>query len=132
MHDCRLLSRLTIVALWGEAQNTLVRLSSVTIPGQVQEQLAEAALEPPYHLVLLDDDDHSYQYVIEMLGAVLGYATGKAYALACIVDAEGRAMIETGSHDQVTRHQRQIHAYGPDPRISRCRGSMSAVVQEAS
>ena len=32
----------------------------------------------------------------------------------------------------VTRHQRQIHSYGPDPRVSRCKGSMSAVVEEAS
>ena len=106
-------------------------MSSVTAPNTVEEQLAEAALERPYHLVLLDDDDHTYQYVIEMLGRILGYETEKAYALACIVDADGRATIETAGHDQVTGHQRQIHAYGADPRIARCRGSMSAVVEEA-
>jgi ATP-dependent Clp protease adaptor protein ClpS len=98
----------------------------------VQEQQAEPTLERPYHLVLLDDDDHTYQYVIEMLGAVLGYESEKAYALACIVDSEGRVTIETAGHEQVTRHQRQIHAYGPDPRIARCRGSMSAVLEEAA
>ena len=96
------------------------------------EQEAEAVLERPYHLVLLDDDDHTYQYVIEMLGTILGYEAGKAYALACIVDAEGRVTVQTASHDEVTRHQRQIHGYGPDPRIARCRGSMSAVVEEAA
>jgi ATP-dependent Clp protease adaptor protein ClpS len=107
-------------------------VSSVTAPGQVEQQQADARLEPPYHLVLLDDDDHTYHYVIEMLGTILGYETEKAYTLACIVDAEGRVTVETGSHDQVTRHQRQIHGYGPDPRIARCKGSMSAIVEQAS
>ena len=88
-------------------------------------------LEPPYHLVLLDDNDHSYEYVIEMLGHVLGYGVEKAYVLACVVDREGRAIVETGSHPQVTAHQRLIHSYGADPRIPRCRGSMSAVVEPA-
>ena len=33
---------------------------------------------PPYNVVLLDDDDHSYAYVIEMLGDVFGYDVDKA------------------------------------------------------
>lgn len=106
-------------------------VSNVTSPQQVELQQTDSALEPPYHLVLLDDDDHTYQYVIEMLGTVLGYEPEKAYALACLVDAEGRVTVETANHDQVTRHQRQIHSYGPDPRIARCKGSMSATIEEA-
>ncbi len=86
---------------------------------------------PRFHLILLDDNDHTYAYVIELLGRVLGYNTEKAYALACIVDSEGRVIVETAGHEQVTGHQRQIHAYGPDPRIKRCKGSMSAVVEQA-
>lgn len=81
--------------------------------------------------MLLDDDDHSYPYVIEMLGRVLGYGREKAYVLACIVDAEGRVTLETASHEQVTQHQSQIHAFGPDPRIERCKGSMTALVERA-
>jgi ATP-dependent Clp protease adaptor protein ClpS len=88
-------------------------------------------LEPRFHLVLLDDDDHSYAYVIELLGHVLGYGPEKSYALACVVDTQGRAIIETAGHAQVTGHQRQIHAFGADPRIERSKGSMSAVVEPA-
>ncbi|MCY4639892.1 MAG: ATP-dependent Clp protease adaptor ClpS [Chloroflexi bacterium] len=88
-------------------------------------------LDPPYHLLLLDDDQHSYAYVVEMLGAVLGYGPEKAYVLARIVDTEGRVIIETGPHDRVTEHQRQIHSYGADPRIATSLGSMSAVVEPA-
>jgi ATP-dependent Clp protease adaptor protein ClpS len=104
---------------------------SLPTPAHVEEHSAETVLEPPYHLVLLDDDDHSYAYVIEMLGKVFGYGKEKAYVLACIVDSEGRVTVETATHEQVTGHQQQIHAYGADPRIARCKGSMSAVVEEA-
>jgi ATP-dependent Clp protease adaptor protein ClpS len=88
-------------------------------------------LEPLFHLVLLDDDDHSYAYVIDLLGHVLGYGREKAYALACVVDSQGRAIVETASHTQVTRHQRQIHAFGADPRMEVSKGSMSAVIEPA-
>ena len=91
----------------------------------------DEALEPPYHLVLLDDDHHSYAYVIEMLGKLFGYGRGKAFALARIVDGTGRAVVETAGRERVTRDQRRIHAYGPDPRIPASKGSMSAVVERA-
>lgn len=91
----------------------------------------ETRLEPPYHLILLDDNDHTYPYVVEMLGAVFGYGREKAFAIACVVDSEGRAIVETGSHAQVSTHQAQIHSYGADPRIPHCAGSMSAVVEPA-
>lgn len=117
-----------VVALLPPAQNTLVP-NEVATPDTRQEEAAAPVLERRYHLVLMNDDDHTYQYVIEMLGAVLGYQPEKAFALACIVDSEGRATVETASHDEVTRHQRQIHSYGPDPRVRRCRGSMSAIVE---
>ena len=103
-----------------------------TRPRRVELDEPETALAPLYHLVLLDDDEHSYGYVIEMLGAVFGYGREKALTLAAIVDAEGRVVLETASHEQVTAHQQQIHAYGADPRIPQCKGSMSAVVEEAA
>lgn len=90
---------------------------------------ARPGLAPMFHLILLDDDDHSYPYVVEMLGDVFGYGREKAYALASIVDHEGSVIVETAGHEQVLRHQERIHAYGADPRIPRCRGSMSAVVE---
>ena len=101
-------------------------------PRHIYEQEPEVARAPLYHLVLLDDDDHTYAYVIEMLGTVFGYGHEKAYVLACMVDGEGRVCVETAGHEQVTKHQEAIHGYGADPRIARCLGSMSAVVEEAA
>lgn len=87
--------------------------------------------EPPYHLVLLDDNDHTYAYVIRMLGDIFGYGPEKAYAIACVVDSQGRAVLMTGSRDAVKAKQDAVHAYGPDPLMPRSRGSMSAVIEPA-
>jgi ATP-dependent Clp protease adaptor protein ClpS len=107
----------------------------MTSPGNlpaIREQAGEeTALAPRFHLVLLDDNDHSYDYVIELLGHVFGYAPPKAFALARIVDTEGRVIVETAGYEQVAGHQRQIHSYGADPRIPRCQGSMSALIEPA-
>lgn len=100
-------------------------------PGTVQRTEGAHGLAPRYHLVLLDDNDHSYEYVIELLGHVFGYGVEKSYAIACVVDSEGRAVVETADEDTVLRHQRQIHTYGADPRIPRCSGSMSAIIEAA-
>jgi ATP-dependent Clp protease adaptor protein ClpS len=91
----------------------------------------DARLAPRYHVVLLDDDDHTYDYVIEMLGRLFGYDTPTAYQLACEVDATGRAIVATLPLEHAEFKRDQIHAYGPDPRIPRCKGSMTAILEPA-
>ena len=100
-------------------------------PATVERSETEEALEPPYRLVLLDDDQHSYDYVIQMLGAIFGYGREKAFALARLVDTQGHVTVATDSRERVTEYQRRIHGYGPDPRIETCKGSMSATIEPA-
>ena len=107
-------------------------MTRTTQPGRIEVAEPDEALAALYHLVLLDDDDHTYAYVIEMLRKIFGYAREKAFALASIVDREGQVVLETAGYGQVTKHQGQIHGYGADPRIPHCKGSMSAIVEEAS
>lgn len=87
--------------------------------------------EPPFHLILLDDDYHTYEYVIFMLGRLFGYPVEKAFAIACVVDSQGQAVLMTGPYEEARRHQEQIHAFGADPRMPECRGSMSAIIEPA-
>ncbi len=87
---------------------------------------------PLWHVILLNDDDHTYEYVIEMLGRLFAYGREKAYQMAREVDTTGRVIVETTVLERAEFKQQQIHAYGPDPRIPRCRGSMRAVLEPAS
>lgn len=98
----------------------------------VRPDLVEEIEEQPatlWRLVLLDDNDHSYEYVIEMLGRLFGYGVEKAFALARIVDTEGRVTLMTAAREQCELKQSQVHAYGADPRIPHCQGSMTALVE---
>ena len=85
--------------------------------------------QPPYHVILLNDDDHSYVYVVVMLKELFGHPHEKGYQLAKTVDSEGRAVVLTTSREHAELKQEQIHAYGPDPSIPRCAGSMTAVIE---
>jgi len=103
----------------------------VVFPAEVEEPGQTPETEGLWRLVLIDDDDHSYDYVIEMLGAVFGYGREKSFALARIVDTQGRVTLMTGEKPACEAKQGQVHAYGADPRIPRCQGSMSAIVERA-
>jgi len=87
--------------------------------------------EPPYHLILLDDDSHTYQYVIKLLGSVFGYSTDKGFAIACVVDSQGQAIVMTASHDEVSLKQQLIHSFGADELMPMSAGSMSAIIEQA-
>lgn len=86
---------------------------------------------PPYNVVLLNDDDHTYEYVIDMLRSVFGYSTEKGFQLAKMVDTEGRVILLTTTKEHAELKRDQIHAFGPDARIQDCTGSMWATIEPA-
>ena len=86
---------------------------------------------PPYNVVLLDDDDHSYEYVIEMLGKVFAHSEAKAFQMAKEVDSSGRVIVMTTHKELAELKCDQIHGYGADWRLERSQGAMSAVVEPA-
>jgi ATP-dependent Clp protease adaptor protein ClpS len=87
--------------------------------------------QPPYNVVLLNDDDHSYDYVIAMLQQLFGYPPEKGFLMAKEVDTTGRVILLTTTKEHAELKRDQIHAFGPDPGIPRCKGSMSAVIEPA-
>ena len=86
---------------------------------------------PLYHVVLLDDNDHTYDYVIEMLQKLFIFTLDQAYRHAEEVDTCGRTILITCERPQAEFARDQIHAYGPDPRLPLSKGSMSAVLEPA-
>src|SRR5438445_3001077 len=88
--------------------------------------------QPPYNVVLLNDDDHSYQYVIVMLQQLFGHPPEKGFQMAKEVDTTGRVIVLTTTMEHAELKRDQIHAFGPDPGIPRCQGSMSAMIEPAA
>lgn len=87
---------------------------------------------PPYNVVLLDDDHHTYAYVIEMIVALFGYDPQKAFKMAEEVDTQGRVIVLTTHKEKAELKRDQITAYGADVRMESSAGSMSAVIEPAT
>ena len=95
----------------------------------VEKVKEKTKLQPPYNVILYDDDDHTYDYVIEMLQKLFGHDLPTAFKMAVEVDGTGRVIVFTGPLEKAEFKRDQIHAYGADWRLSRCKGSMSASVE---
>ena len=103
---------------------------TLTTP-EVRQQETEA-FEPLYNVVLLDDDEHTYDYVIEMLQKLFLHSEAQAYQHAVEVDTTGRTVVITCGLAEAEFGRDQIHAYGPDWRMPNSKGPMRAVIEPAT
>jgi ATP-dependent Clp protease adaptor protein ClpS len=88
-------------------------------------------LTPLFHVVLLNDDDHTYDYVVEMLATIFCVSPAAAFHHAVEVDTTGRTIVMTCEREQAEFGRDQIHKYGADPRMAKSQGSMSAIIEPA-
>jgi ATP-dependent Clp protease adaptor protein ClpS len=96
-----------------------------------EKEKDEVKKQPPYHVVLHNDDDHTFEYVIEMLKKLFGHPEPKGFQMAYAVHTQGKVVVDTTSKERAELKRDQIHAFGPDHRLPRCQGSMSATIEPA-
>ncbi|MCA9309812.1 MAG: ATP-dependent Clp protease adaptor ClpS [Phycisphaerales bacterium] len=84
-----------------------------------------------WNVVLIDDDDHSYEYVIRMMMELFALDVSAAFRIAREVDQSGRAICLTTHREHGELKVEQIWGYGPDQVIAECRGSMTAILEPA-
>jgi len=89
----------------------------------------ERKRQPRYHVILWDDDDHSYEYVIMMMRKLFGHTIESGFKIAEEVDSGGRAVCLTTTREHAELKRDQIHSFGKDHLIDRCSGSMSATIE---
>ena len=105
---------------------------TVTLPETEERVEQQTQRQPPYNVVLLNDDDHTFEYVIAMLQVLFGYPREQGQLMALEVHHTGRCILLTTTKEHAELKQDQIHAFGPDPLSSKdCKGSMTAVIEPA-
>ncbi|HEY2828359.1 MAG TPA: ATP-dependent Clp protease adaptor ClpS [Pirellulales bacterium] len=102
-----------------------------TVPDKSADKKKKPKRQPPYNVVLWNDDDHTYTYVIRMLQKLFGHPIEKGMQLAKEVDTQGRVIVLTTTREHAELKRDQIHAYGKDDLIAGCKGSMSATIEPA-
>ena len=104
---------------------------STTAFPEIEEDTRDK-IQPLYHVILLNDEDHTYDYVIEMLVKVFTMTESKAFSHAVEVDTAGTTIVLTCDLEKAELKRDQIHAYGADWRLPRSLGSMAAIVEPAA
>jgi len=81
-------------------------------------------------VVLFDDEDHTYDYVVEMLTRCCEMSKDAAFYCALEVDMTGRTIVYYGDFDSCKTVCNKILTYGPDHRMPHSMSSMNAEVQQ--
>lgn len=75
---------------------------------------SEPRRQPPYAVIVENDDLHTFDYVIEGLQKVCGHSRQKAFLLAAEIDAQGKAIVWSGTKELAELKRDQIRGLGPD------------------
>lgn len=87
--------------------------------------------QPRYHVILWDDPEHTYNYVIRMMKELFHMSETAGKQLAEQVDKTGKAICLTTTLEHAELKRDQIRAYGRDPMSMKSKGSMYASIEPA-
>lgn len=75
---------------------------------------AKKKKQPRYAVILHNDDDHTFQYVIDMLMKIFAYPLEKAFVLTNQVHTQGKSMVWSGPLELAELKRDQVRSFGPD------------------
>jgi len=86
---------------------------------------------PPYNVVILNDEEHTFPYVIELLIKLFRHPLPKAKELTWRIHTSGRAIVYTTHKELAELKRDQVLAYGADPRMEISKGPLRCYVEPA-
>ncbi|MCE9548751.1 MAG: ATP-dependent Clp protease adaptor ClpS [Planctomycetia bacterium] len=112
-----------------EEPTVVIEPLTETVRSQRAQTQQRPKQQPRYHVILWNDDDHSYPYVVRMLQELFAHPPERGFQLAKEVDRSGRAILLTTTREHAELKQEQVHAFGRDELVAVCCGSMSATIE---
>jgi ATP-dependent Clp protease adaptor protein ClpS len=91
-------------------------------PTPVPEEETRVKRQPPYAVVLYNDDVNGFDYVVDVLQKVFRYGQLKAFWLTLKAHVCGQSVVWTGSLEVAELKAEQMRSCGPDPRKRDCGG----------
>jgi ATP-dependent Clp protease adaptor protein ClpS len=102
-----------------------------TAPRSKTATQTETKRLPPYNVVILNDEEHTFDYVIELLTKLFGHALRTAEELTLRIHLTGRAVVYTTHKEKAELKRDQVLSYGPDPRMSISKGPLGCYIEPA-
>jgi ATP-dependent Clp protease adaptor protein ClpS len=91
-----------------------------------------AKREPNYHVIVWNDEEHTFDYVIEMLVKICKHSLAKAYDVTWQIDHLGKGIACTCHRELAELKRDQIIHYGADAHLSDAKPtSMRATIEPA-
>lgn len=78
------------------------------------EEKSKTKRQPPYAVVFHNDDEHTFQYVIEVLMKLFAYPLEKAFKLTEQVHTQGKSIVWSGALEVAELKRDQVRGFGPD------------------
>ena len=96
------------------SQNAAVAEPPAEVATKPQDPKRKPKKLPPYAVVVLNDDLHTFQYVIDVFKKVFRYSTPKCFLYAVRIHTQGRCIVWSGSKEVAELKRDQIRGAGPD------------------
>ena len=106
-------------------------VTTQTAPKSKTDLETRTRRQPPYHVVILNDEEHTFDYVIELLTKLFGHPLATAEELTLRIHHTGRAIVLTTHREKAELKREQVLAYGPDPRMSISKGPLGCYIEPA-
>jgi ATP-dependent Clp protease adaptor protein ClpS len=115
------------------SEDSAIAVESLPIPEPRQrEQLSvpQPKRQPPYAVIVFNDNVHSFKYVVETFMKVFGYPQEKSFTLALQIHNKGKGIVWSGMREVAELKRDQIRSAGPDfYAIEKVESPLSAIVE---
>jgi ATP-dependent Clp protease adaptor protein ClpS len=86
---------------------------------------------PPYNVIILNDEEHTFDYVIDLLTKLFAHPLKTAIDLTWRIHLTGRAVVYTTHKEKAELKRDQVLSCGPDPRMSVSKGPLGCYIEPA-
>lgn len=93
---------------------------------------AKPRRQPPYNVIIWNDETHTYEYVIDLLMTLFGHSLEAAYQITDTVHHTGRGIAFTTHKELAELKCEQVLASGADWRMDNSHGPIRASIEPAA
>ncbi|AWM41049.1 ATP-dependent Clp protease adapter protein ClpS [Gemmata obscuriglobus] len=103
-------------------------------PDVVPEEETETRTrrQPPYAVVLHNDDTNTMDFVVTVLRKVFGYTVEKCVELMLEAHTQGKVAVWIGALEVAELKADQIKSFGPDPHVTKNGHPLGVTVEPAA
>jgi ATP-dependent Clp protease adaptor protein ClpS len=106
-------------------------VTTQTAPKSKTQSETRSKRLPPYNVVILNDEEHTFDYVIELLAKLFAHPLQTAIELTWRIHLTGKAVVYTTHKEKAELKRDQVLSYGPDPRMSISKGPLGCYIEPA-